>query len=232
MQAQTRERGEQVASRRAARRAAIATLAVAALVVAVGIAVVLSHTAARRSGADDVTIAALVRRLHGAHRICQDGERIPAGTAALRVSIVPDSEPRAAMALDVTTEGGATVATAGRYRWHGDSAVFALRPAVARELAGSVCVQIRTRRRDGAVGLYGNPVAAPSSATDGGSAIEARLRIDDLRAGRESWWALAPTIATRIGRTRPWLGSAAPLVAALLVLGSISTAAWLLVRTS
>lgn len=231
MQAQTRERDAQVAAPRAAHRAALATLAVAAVALAAGIVVVLSHAAVRRSGTDDVTIAAVLRSLHGSHRICQDGERIPAGTAALRVSILPESEPHASMALDVASEGGAPVATAGSYRWEGDAAVFALRRPVARERAGRVCVQVRTHRRGGAVGLYGNPGAAPSATSDG-SAIRARVRIDDLRAGRASWWALAPTIATRIGRTRPWLGSAAPLVAALLVLGSISTAAWLLVRTS
>lgn len=232
MQAQARERDAQVASRRGARRAAIATLAAAALALAAGIAVVLSHTAVRRSGSDDVTATAVVRSLRGAHRICQRGERIPTGTAALRVSIAPGSEPRATMALAVADEGGATVATADRYRWSRSAAVFSLRRPVARERAGSVCVQVDTHGRAGAVELLGASADPSLGATNDGTALGARMRIDDLRAGRESWWALAPAIATRIGRTRPWLGSAAALVAALLVLGSISGAAWLLVRTS
>ncbi len=209
----------------------VATLVVGAVVLAIGLAAALSHASVRRTGTDDVVITAIVGRLHGAHRLCQGEERIPAGTAGLRMALVPGSEPHAAISASVGTEAG-TVATASDVRWDGDSIVATLRPRIRSDVAGQVCAQIRTRTRGGEVGVFGRPAEAPLSATADGVPIQGRMRVEYLQPRAESWWAFAPTVIRRIGLGHAWTGSSTALAAAFLMAISILLAAWLLVRPS
>jgi hypothetical protein len=207
----------------------LATLAVGALLLAGGIAATLSRADQRRMGTNDVVIQALVGTVTGAREICQGDERIPAGTGAVRVSLVPGSEPRPAVAVAVGAPGS-TVATGRGHRWDGDSAIVALHPPVAREVAGRVGGGGPPPTANGEVGLFGAAAGSAVSATDDGQPLGARLRFEYLQSGVRSWWSFAPELVDRIGRAHAWSGSSVALLAGVLSLTSILLAAWLLVR--
>lgn len=229
MEASKRDRGTSAVARRGGRAAAIATLAVGLLLLAGGIAVTLSHAEVRPTGTNDVVVETLVGTASGVRTLCQGDERIPADTGAIRVSVTQGSEPRAALAVTVGTPH-APVATGSGHRWDGNAAIVALHPALARDVAGRVCVRVRTREANGEIGLAGVPAADALSATDEGQPIGARLRFEYLRSDAQSWWSFAPELVDRIGRAHAWSGSSVALIAALLSLTSIFLAAWLLAR--
>lgn len=210
----------------------VATLAVAALVVASALAATLSHAEVRRTGTNHVIVEALIGTLSGTHEVCQRGERIPAGTETIRVSLVPGSEPDAEVTLAVEANGGAAaVATARGHRWDGNTALLTLSPRVTRDVVGRVCMTIRTPRQQ-EVGLFGRYDDTAPSATDGRQTIGGRLRFDYLQAGSASWWAFASTVIDRLGLGHAWSGTSVALLAVLLMSTSIGLAAWLLVRSS
>jgi len=209
----------------------VATLAVGALVLATAIAVALSHASVRRTGTNDVVISGIVDTLHGAHRLCQDGELLPAGTTALELTVTGRRRPALAVELlDPAT--GAPVAAGTTDAWGEASATVRLRPRSVHERGVRVCVRLRTPGSGASAMLYGEPAAGEQSATDDGQRLGGRLRVDYVGTGSPSWASFAPTVVARIGRGHAWSGTSVALVATLLTLLSISLAAWLLARTS
>jgi hypothetical protein len=221
-------------ARRAARRAAIAALAIGALLLAGALGATLSHAKVRRAGTNDLTVSVIVDTLRAGHRLCQDGERVPPDAAALELTGAAPSGSRPTLAVELVDASTLAPVAGGAVGVGPSGAVTVpLRPAVARERVVRVCMRLRGAGRRAQVQLDGAPIAPEmQGATDDGKDRGGRIRIDYLRSGRESWWAFAPTVAERLGRGRAWLGSSVAVLAALLMLASISVSAWLLVRTS
>lgn len=231
-EALTRDGRAQAAARPAGRRAAIVTLAVGAVLLAAGLIATLSHAGVRRSGTNDVVLTGTADTLRPGHTLCQT-ERIPARTAAIETSAVLSGPAAATVLVQVLDPAtGARLASGTVGEGAGPPRTAPLRPAIQRERAALVCMQLRAAKRGASAEVYGSPTdPAEESATDGSRSLGARVRFDYLRAGRESWWSFAPTVAERLGRGRAWFGAAAAPLAALLVLIAISASAWLLVRT-
>jgi hypothetical protein len=218
-------------ARGAARRATIATLAVGALALAGGLVATLSHATVHPAGTNDIVPIGVVDTLRAGHELCQEGERAPAATATIELTATR-SGPDAALAVAVAG-ASATRARPVAAAWpDGETAVVPLRPPVARERAIRLCLRLSGRAHGATVMLYGAPAEREASATDDGQPLGGRMRLDYLPASAQSWWTLAPTVVTRIGRGRAWSGSSVALLAALLTLTSIALAAWLLARTS
>lgn len=234
MDASTREGGAPRAVRRGGgRAAAIATLAVGALLLAGGLAVTLSRADVRTAGTDDVTVSGIVATLHGGDRVCQDGERVPAGAAAIALSADHAGGPAPALTvelLDAATRARIAAGTTA-VAWGLSTASVPLHPPVVRERAVRVCVALGARS-SGTARLLGAPAQGAQSATVRGTPLGGRLRVEYRRASAESWWAFAPTVVDRIGRGHAWSGASVALLAGLLTLTSILLAAWLLVRAS
>jgi len=227
-----RDGGTHAATRASSRRAAIATLAVGGLALALALTLTLSRASVRRTGTNDVTLAGVVETLRGAHRLCQDGELLPAGTAAVELTGVGRRRPELSVeALDAAT--GAPLATGASDAWRDDSRLTVrLHPAVGRERAVRVCVALRAPRAGTSAALYGEPAAGARSATDAGQRLGGRIRLDYVRGAPSSWASFAPTVLARLGRAHALSGSAVALLAGLLMLLTTALAAWLLVRTS
>jgi len=226
-----REGGTHAVRLGAGRRAAIATLAAGGLALACAVGLALSQASVRRTGTDDVTISGVVETLRGAHRLCQDGELLPAGTAAVALTGAPARRP--ALRVDVLDAAtGAPLAGGAAGAWSGSRLRVPLHPAAVRERRVRVCVALRAPRAPASAALYGGPAAGASSATDAGQRLGGRIRIDYLGAAPASWASFAPTVAARLGRAHALSGTSVGLLAALLMLLTIALAAWLLVRTS
>lgn len=212
------------------------TLAIGLTLVVAGLVATLSHAAVRRTGANGMPAKTSFGTTAGAPKICQPGERIPSGTAALRVSLVGTSQapPRLSVSL---LRGDATQASGAAARWdrpsaswHGGSVVLVpLAPTLRDDVFGSVCIRLP---RGGAqqYGLMGVPTYADEGTTVNGQHLPGRLHFDYLQAGERSWWSLAPALARRIGRGHAWSGPSVALLVALLMLTSIVLGAWQLSR--
>jgi hypothetical protein len=233
--ASTRDGGTHAARRRGGgRTAAIATLAVGALALVAAIAATLSDASVRETGTNGVLVSGEVDTLRPGHRVCQDGERVPARTAVLELTATRAGTPPPALAVELTDAARRAPVAAGTAAWGELTATVRLHPAPARERTVRVCLRLRGSggaAASASATLFGAPAAGAASATDDGARLGGRVRFDYLRAGAESWWAFAPTVVRRVGLGHAWSGSSVALLAALLTLASIAVASWLLVRT-
>lgn len=190
------------------------TLLVGLAALAVSVALALAHAAPRLAGSDNVEATGLVRELPArGGRLCQDGETLPQGTAALRLSLQSEAGPPIGV---VAFAGGRPVARGHRAPgWGGSSVIVPLSAPLRRDLPARVCI---------GVGASDEHVDVLGATATG------RLRIDALRAGRASWWSLAPTIVTRLGRGHAWGGPSVAIIAGALMLAAIALALRQLVR--
>lgn len=221
-----------VRAARGRRTAVAATLAVAALALAAGLAATLSQAGVRLAGSNDVIVKGVVDRVSDGRRICQS-ERVPAGTAAIALSVSPAGRslpPLAVEAIDAARREA--VATAQITSTTQGVATAPLRPSVVRERGVLLCVELAAAQAPGGALLLGAPAEERVGATRNGKPLGGRFRVSYLHADAQSWWAFAPTVFTRMGRAGVWSGPVIPLLAGLLVLSSIALASWLLVRQS
>ncbi len=210
------------------RRRAIA-LAVGLVLVAVCVAATLSGPAKGRLGTNDVPVDVRLPMPGGAP-VCQGGELVPAGTAAIRVALAGDPRTVPRLALTLSERGAVRAAGGADARWDGGSAVrVPLAHALRRDVAGTLCL---TALAPGAGYLLRGALATASeAATAGGQPLPARVHVEYLASGASSWWASAATIARRAGLGHAWSGASVPLLALLLTLCSIAVGAWQLVRS-
>lgn len=198
---------------------------------ALALAAVLSHRATRLAGTDDVdTQATLTAQGAGGLRTCQRGELLPADAAAVRISIGPVANagtPSVRVAFEA--RGRAVASGALAPGWSEPSPSVPLRRrSPARDVRGRLCVEVG---RDGGFALKGAGAqqVAPQPPASG---LPGRFRADYVRAGRESWWSLAPVVVTRMGRGHAPAGAWAVVLVAVLTLAAFAVAARLLARVA
>jgi hypothetical protein len=185
------------------------------LAIAVGLVLVLAAAALELSDSRQRLAGSNARvsgsgnevRLAPGERTCQVLS-IPGQTAALRV--FPGAPTGVAGPLDASIEsGGGTVATAGFGRVRDEVVETAelTRPLQAELVGARVCFRNR-----GPVELRLAGDRTPVLYTPGnpyGVIFPDEPRVDFMRAGEESWWDLAGTVAERFGLiktsfTGPW----------------------------
>ncbi|HEX5147198.1 MAG TPA: DUF2142 domain-containing protein, partial [Conexibacter sp.] len=190
---------------------------------AAGLAQLLGHTAARRSGTDGVWV-----RGHASVRAggtaCQRRELLPARTAAVRIA---GTTP--APALVVLRRNGLVLDRAVARPDARDQVLTAPIAPARRELADvEVCVRPRA-----AALLFGGPTPPRvGRLTIDGEAMQGSMAVSWLLPGRDSWWAFAPTLAARLDRGRgPWTAGRASGLLAMLLAASLALTALVVVRT-
>ncbi|HEY1275483.1 MAG TPA: hypothetical protein VGF25_11250 [Thermoleophilaceae bacterium] len=177
-------------------------------VVAVGLLISLGRSDQRLAGTNaQVQVSGNAVPVAAGRVLCQP-EGIPADTAEVRVYV--GTPARVAGPLDVTFRKGGRVLATGTLRELRDGvpATASMSPRIANEVPGAkVCFHNRGRSR---IYLAGDrtPVRG-SGANPYGTVFDDEPRVDYLRPGRESWLALAGTIAHRFGLEKtsffgPW----------------------------
>jgi hypothetical protein len=190
----------------------VVALGVAALLVA--LAVTLAGSDERQAGANSIREVFPVAELPDGGVHCQGGETIPKDAGTVRVLIGTFGRP--APEITVIVRGGdGTPVTRGR------------RPAGGRE--GHVDIPLRRVERTAAGAQVCIEVDGVPRAVLYGEGASARL--DWLRPGSESWYALIPTVAHRFALGKASLfGSLWLLVVAAVVLAACALAVRLLLR--
>ena len=205
-------------------RRAHAALVAGLALMALAIAFVLTRSPPEVAATNSIAFARILATTSGSAGVCQSGERLPAETTAIRLSLAADLGPK----VNVEVLSGGQVLTSGdRGPGWGAGVVTVHVRALPRALSGAtVCVSFTGANER--VDFWGARTPASVSATSPAGRLGGRLRIEYLRSGRSTWWSLATAVARRMGLGRTWPGT----WVALLVLALMAVLATLTVRAT
>jgi len=209
-----------------ARRRVAITLALGLVVITAALIGVLAQTPRALIASNGIYVTEELGLFHEHTTVCQAGERIPASTSALRISMVGHVGP----AVAVTVSAAGQILARGNLGagWESDSPTLSLQPAPAQPLQATICL---TRAAGGLpVELTGGEAPKTLLASVGGEALSGRLRVEYLGSGHSSWLSLAKHVARRLGLGRSLSGTwlALPLIA--LMAAAVALGGWLLLR--
>lgn len=160
-------------------------------------------------------------------RICQGGERLPAGTRSIEASIEDFTGPR----VQVEVYSGARLVTSGVLGagWSGRAVPIPVE--VVHRSVSPVEVCVVTSSIDEPITMVGNTSSKAAEARSAsGMNVGGRLRIDYLGAGRTSWLARAGSVMRHMGLGRAWKGGwIAPFVL-MLALATATAACAVMLR--
>ena len=189
---------------------------------------VLAHGRTQIAGTDRVPNDEFVTTLAHGQRLCQGNEIVPAGTAALRMTIGTYGKPGPPLTISITVPGGARarepvevdrVAIAPAWR---QGMVVLPVPHIAKNYGNAtVCI----RDRGDPIAVAGTTYPNEYGFTDSldGAELTSEIRIDYLLPGKPSWFSMIGRLAYRLtlgkgSYIRP-LGWIAPLLLMLAVAG-------------
>jgi hypothetical protein len=165
-----------------------------------GLTVTLAQSAPRQAGSNNVIETDEVARLEPRGSHCQEDELIPKDAAKLQLRVGTNGRP--APAIRVTVRGGdGRQVTAGRLPAGAREGYVAIpvRQVGATTPGTRVCIHVGGARTV----LYGQA---------------SRIRLDWLRPGNESWFALIPVVAHRFALGKASLFGSLWLVVIALVM--------------
>jgi hypothetical protein len=221
------------------RKLSLIAIAVGLAALLVGIAIDASGRAERMAGSNLVNQTVGVRdgglvrdvvpvaTLPPGGRLCEPWT-VPADTAALRYRVFTSSPTLPALTAEVVA-GGRTVSSGTLAAGPRRDTVNVPLARIPRTLPlAQACV---TNRGPGTVSLGGDTAPGYQAPTVGGKPQKGLVRIEFMRPGEESWWALLPTLTHRFGLGKShWLGGWTLPFAALLVVAAAALAVRTLLR--
>jgi hypothetical protein len=198
-------------------------IGVALTVLAVGVS--LARSPLVRAGTDGTPLPTEIGATSVPTTICQGEETVPAGTTAIRVSLLSLLGPR----IKLVARSGGQVVTTGQigYGWTGAVVAIPVRRVVGTHRHTNICVSLAKRQQ--LVNLRGANTKFSPAVTEGRQVLPGRMRFDYLRPDNKSWLSLILPTARNIGLNIG--GGAGIVVIPLMLLLSVGTlASWLLVR--
>jgi hypothetical protein len=203
-------------------RAVAAALAGAAVVLIAALVVALSDRDVHLAGTNNVFDRFPVADLGPGDELCEQGETVPADSAAVRLSVGEQAGAQRGPLRIKVVEEGRTVSQGSRAGgWEGDSVDVPI-GTVRRTLSDAqVCVANRGRST---LTLRGYAIdQSRLGFTLRGGQSDQQIRLSYLRAKPESWWSVAGVVGHRFGQGRGELFSGWLVVAWLV--GLIAMAA-------
>jgi hypothetical protein len=184
----------------------------------------LLHSGPRRAGTDSTPDGVFVASLLGGQKACQGAERLPADTASLRITVGTYGKPGPPLGASVTAASG-QVLTSGVLKAGWRQGIISIPVRRVRTASEPVQVCFANLQRG-----HSTPIVIAGDLGDPGytmqiaghTAVDARLRIDYMRPGSETWLSMLPAIAHRLtlarsGIVRHWDWIAFPLLMILAV---------------
>ncbi|HTU77351.1 MAG TPA: hypothetical protein VMF09_01170 [Solirubrobacteraceae bacterium] len=201
-------------------------LAAGLALTALGIGVLLSRSPPVVAGTGTVRQEKRFASSPGGASVCQAGERLPAGTSALRLALAAILGP----AVTVEVLEGDRLLTRGERGagWGGGAVTVHVKPLARTRSAVTVCFAFAGEHER--VSLLGEETPASLAASTPQGVLPGRIRIEYLRPGGSSWWSLAAQVARHMGLGRAWAGTWIALLVLSLTAASATLALWLGVR--
>ena len=201
------------------------TIAIGLALTAIAVSVGLARSPLVRAGTDGTPLPTEIGATYVPTTVCQGAETVPAGTTAIRVSMLSLMGPR----LKLLARSQGQVVTSGElgYGWTGSIVSIPVRRVVGTHPHTKICVSLAKRRQ--LVNLRGATTKFSPAVTEGKQVLPGRMRFDYMHPDNKSWLALALPTARRIGLN---VGGGAGIVVLplLLLLSAAALTSWLLVR--
>ena len=187
----------------------------ALLAVTIALMAVLSQSTRHSHASNFVPPHAFVADVPAGDRVCQPGERIPAGTGAIRARIGTYGSQGPRLELSISHPGGRRIAEsvlAAGWR-QGDVVIPVARLGALDE--AEVCLRNAGSRR---IAVAGGRTLGSGALVDG-QAAAGGITLAYLEPEARSWFSFAPDVAERVDRLRdaPPGALTLPLFAALAV---------------
>jgi predicted membrane protein DUF2142 len=157
-----------------------------------GVAVAGAQSAHRQLSSNLVTAEAFMAVLEPGVRLCQDGESVPRGTGAIRLTLGSYGRPGPPLEL---TAGGTRTRLARGWR---EGTVLIRTPGI-RAGATTVCLE---HDGPGRVAVAGGPADVSVGLEVDGQPLGARARFEYTTAEARSWWSLLGEIGDRMAAIR------------------------------
>lgn len=203
-----------------------AALSAALALLAIALIVVLSGSPTELARANSSPPEQPIVRAAGGEGACQGGEAVPAGTSAIRLTLVAILGPR----VSVTVDAGGRRMAAGSVG-SGWTAGAVSVPVTVAHAVRSARICFALGRSVEAVEVGGAPRSQVVAArTLSGKVLPGRFTVEYLRSSGSSWWSLARTVARRMGLGHAPSGTWLAALLALAMGASVGVASWLLVR--
>ncbi|HEY7962377.1 MAG TPA: hypothetical protein VID29_10680 [Solirubrobacteraceae bacterium] len=160
--------------------------------------------------------------------LCQGRETLPAGTSAIRASLLSLLGPR----LTVTVFANGGTLTRGERGSGWTTAVVTVPVERVARTTEHATVCFAFDLKDQLITVFGQPTSKRALAAVGrdGKALPGRLRIEYLRAGTSPWWKQALSIARRMGLAHTGTGAWIAPILLLLFLFAAGLSLWLVRR--
>jgi hypothetical protein len=201
------------------------TIAIGLALTMLAVGVSLARSPLVRAGTDGTPLPTEIGATSVPATICQGEETVPAGTTAIRVSLLSLLGPR----ITLVARSGGQVVTTGEigYGWTGAVVAIPVRRVVGAHPHTQICVSLAKRQQ--LVNLRGANTRFSPAITEGKQVLAGRMRFDYLRPDRKSWLSLVLPTARRLGLN---IGGGAGIVVIplMLLLSAAALTSWLLVR--
>jgi hypothetical protein len=200
--------------------AGLTLLAIALFITLSGSPLVVTHTNATPASEP-------ILEAGSGSNVCQTGEALPAGTTAIRLTLVAAVGPR----VSLSVLSGARVLTSGVTAGGWTSGAVTVPVKALPHVATPVRICFKLGPSAETVQLGGSPTNALTAARNlSGAPLPGRFTVEYMRRGDSSWWSLAKTAARHMGLGRAPSGTWVALLVLLLMGTALATASWLLVK--
>ncbi|MGA2165995.1 MAG: hypothetical protein ABSH36_16235 [Solirubrobacteraceae bacterium] len=196
------------------------------VVIAALVGVTLARSPPTLAGTNRVPAESLIGVVEHDVGVCQGEETLPAGTSAIRLSLVSIVGPRVA----VRVLSGGQVVTHGSTDagWTSSEVTVPVAPAPRGTAPVTVC--LRLSDLNGEVEFKGARTSAPVAVSERGEHLHGRLRVEYVRAGHRSWTTLISTIARHVSLGRAWSGMWVVFFLPALALSVVALTSWGILR--
>jgi hypothetical protein len=204
-----------------------AALAAGLLLLSIALLVTLSGSPVVVARANSTPVDEPILEAVGDTGACQDGEALPAGVTAIRLTLAANIGPQ----VSVTVLSGARVLTGGTVDsgWTSGDVTVPVK-ALARPVSHArICFKLG--RTVETVQLGGQRTSAALAARSlQGKPLRGRVTVEYMRTASASWWSMAETVARHVGLGRAPSGTWVVLLLLIAMGAVLATASWLLLR--
>jgi hypothetical protein len=201
-------------------------LATGLLLIALAVAVVLSHAPQTLARTNAIPITTTLAGTNRDTLDCQTDETLPRDTSAVRLGLFTLLGPRITVKIfadsRVITEGTRSPG------WDATDIAVALKEVAHTVSPVTVCFGLEAVNSE--VSYVGSRTPRASAMTSAGKPLPGRIRIEYLQPGHATWWSLAGSVVRNIGFGHAIAGSLNVVIVTTLATAMLTLLSWLIVR--
>ena len=201
-------------------------LATGLVLIAASVGVTLARSPPTLAGTNGVHAESLIGVVERAAGACQSGETLPAGTSAIRLSLVSIVGPR--VAVRALAGGRAVTRGSTGAGWTSSEVTVPVAPLAHSVSPVKLCVRLSDL--NGEVEFKGARTSAPAAVSERGERLHGRLRVEYVRAGHSSWATLISAVARHVSLGRAGSGLWVVFFILALALSVVALTSWGIVR--